>query len=128
MTETKSPNRTGVPYRSRSGMVLGVCKGLATHLDFPLFWMRFFAILAMFFTGLWPLVGLYFLAALVMKPEPVIPFRTTTDEEFYNSYTSSRRTAIQRIRRTYEELDRRLQRLETRVTDREFDWHARLNA
>ena len=28
------------PYRSRSGMIFGVCRGLADYLDFPVFWMR----------------------------------------------------------------------------------------
>ena len=45
-------------YRSRSGMILGVCKGLARYFDVSLFWTRFIAVLLMLFTGFWPLIGI----------------------------------------------------------------------
>ena len=45
MVRQYDKERSG-PYRSRNGLVLGVCRGLAEHLDFSIFWMR---ILALFF-------------------------------------------------------------------------------
>jgi phage shock protein C len=79
------------------------------------------------FTGFWPLVGLYVLAALVMKPQPSLPIETDEDQEFYNSYVSSRGMALQRLRRIFDKLDHRLQRMEDRVTAREYDWDRRLH-
>jgi len=90
-------------------------------------WVRVFVLIVMLCTALWPTVALYLLAALLMRPEPVLPFQTHDDREFYDSYVNSRSMAVQRLKRTRENLDRRLQRLEHMVTAREFDWERRLN-
>ena len=112
-------------YRSRNGVILGVCKGIAQHFDFSVFWVRVFAIALLMFTCFWPGIGIYFLAALIMKPEPVIPIDTEEEKEFYDSYTHSRHGAAQRLRKKYESLKRRIQRLEDIVTSPEFDWEDR---
>ncbi len=120
-------NRGGGPYRSRSGMFLGVCKGIATHYDFSLFWVRFLTVMATIFSGFWPMVLLYVIAALLMKREPILPLENESEKEFYTSYTASRAGAIGRLKRTYESLERRLRRLEDSVTAREYDWQRRFN-
>ena len=113
-------------YRSRSGMILGVCKGLAVHFDFSIFWTRVIALIVLFVAGFLPAIGLYLLAALLMKPEPVIPIRDSAEKEFYDSYTYSRQGAVQRLRRRFQNLQRRIQRMEHIVTSAEFDWENRL--
>lgn len=115
------------PYRSRSGIILGVIKGLAEYFNLSVFWCRVVAVGFLIFTGIWPIAGLYLLAALLMKPEPVVEFRTMGDQEFYNSYTSSRRMAIHRLKNTYDNLERRLRRMEDTVTGKEYDWERRFN-
>jgi len=124
--ENDFKKRTG-PFRSRSGVLLGVCKGLSEYLNFPVFWSRAIAIALLLFTGLWPVVGLYLLAALIMKPEPVLPFRDVEDHEFYSSYTTSRTLALQRLKRTYDNLNRRLRRMEDIITSKDYDWNRRFN-
>jgi phage shock protein C len=114
-------------YRSRDGVILGVCRGIAEHFDFSVFWVRTVTVLMFFFSGLWPLTGVYILAALLMKPEPVLPIETEAEAEFYDSYVHSRKGAVHRLKRKYDGLDRRIQRMEDRVTSREFDWERRLN-
>lgn len=116
------------PYRSRSGLILGVCKGLGEYLEIPVFWCRFLAVFLMLFTGFWPMLGLYLLAAVLLRPEPVMPLRSESEAEFYNSYAASRKAAVHRLKRTFDALDRRLQRLEHHVTSREYDWQQRLRA
>jgi len=113
-------------YRSRSGMIFGVCKGIANYRDIPVFWVRIFLILLAFFTGFITCILGYIVAALLMKPEPIIPFSSEMDREFYDSYTSSRAMALGRLRNTYENLDRRIGRIETIVTSRDFQWDRRL--
>ncbi|WP_256868038.1 PspC domain-containing protein [Candidatus Entotheonella palauensis] len=119
-------NRTGL-YRSRHGVIRGVCRGVAEYLDFSVFWTRMIAVGLLIFTGIWPIVGIYLLAMLVMKPEPLIPLETDDEAEFYNSYTHSRSMALQRLKRIYDKIDRRVQRMEHAVTAREYDWDQRLN-
>lgn len=114
-------------YRSRNGMILGVCRGLAEYFDFSIFWVRTITLFIFLFSGLWPLLGIYLLAALLMKPEPVIPLNTDEEHEFYDSYIHSRIRAAQRIKQRYERLERRLRRLEDTVTKKSFDWDERLN-
>lgn len=118
--------RGGV-YRSRNGIILGVCRGIAEYFDFSIFWVRAIALILLFITGFWPITGLYFIAALLMKPEPVVPIQTEEEQEFYDSYTHSSRGAIDRLKRRYDNLEGRIQRMEHTVTTREFDWDHRLN-
>ena len=114
-------------YRSRSGMILGVCRGIAEYFDLSVFWIRFFVVILFFITGFWPTGILYFAAAFLMKPEPVIPIENTDEQEFYESYLRSKEMATDRIKRRYSNLERRIQRLEHSVTAPEFDWESRLN-
>lgn len=113
-------------YRARDGVVLGVCKGIAEFFDFPEFWTRVVVLGLLIFTGIWPILGLYFLAALFLKPKPVLPLQSEEDQEFYNSYVNSRGMALRRLKRVSDALDRRIQRMEDIVTAREFDWEQRL--
>lgn len=118
----------GGMYRSRDGVILGVCRGISDYFDFSVFWIRAIAVILLIFTGLWPTVVLYFLAALLMKPEPVIPIQSEDHQEFYDSYVHSPRGAADRIKRRYRNLEKRIQRLEHTVTRPEFDWEKRLNS
>lgn len=115
-------------YRSRNGMILGVFKGLAEYFDFSVGWLRAIGIIVFIFSGLWPIVVLYLLTALLMKPEPVIPLESLDDKEFYDSYAQSRRGAAHRMKRRFDNLNRRIQRMEDVVTDKEFDWEQRFNS
>jgi len=118
--------RHGV-YRSRNGIILGVCRGFAEYFDFSVFWIRAVTLLIFLFSGFWPVAVLYFVAALVMKPEPVIPIDNNEEQEFYDSYVHSRKGAADRLKRRYRNLEARIQRLEETVTTREFDWEHRIN-
>lgn len=114
-------------YRSRNGVILGVCKGIAQYFDFSVFWIRAAAVIVLFISGFWPITAIYFIGAFLMKPEPAIPVQTSEEQEFYDSYVHSRRGATDRLKRRYDSLMRRIQRLEHTVTSKEFDWDRKLN-
>ncbi len=116
------------PYRSRNGLLFGVCRGLADHFDISVFWMRAICIATSIFCAFFPVAFAYIAAALLMKLEPVLPLENNGDREFYNSYTTSRPMALSRLRSTFDGLDRRIQRMESIVTDREYDWDQRLRS
>ena len=118
----------GGPYRSRRGMIFGVCRGLADYCDFSVFWLRTICVVAFLLSGFFPVVIGYVVAALIMKLAPVLPLETDGDAEFYSSYTASRPMALQRLRNTFESLDRRIQRIEDIVTARDYDWDERLRS
>jgi len=114
-------------YRSRSGVIFGVCRGLAEHFDFSVFWARAIAVIFLLMSGFWPAIGLYLIATMLLKPAPVVPLETEAEQEFYDSYTHSRGMAARRLKRRFENLERRLQRMEHIVTAREFDWESKLD-
>lgn len=118
------------PYRSRKGLVLGVCKGLANYLGTSAFVVRMIFLLGMLFTGLWPLLGIYFLAALLMKPEPALPPADLEEQQLYDLYARDPARAAQSLQARYERVERRIRRIEDLVTSRsarEADWDRRLN-
>jgi phage shock protein C len=114
-------------YRARNGRIFGVCAGLARYLDMNLGALRLFVVIATVMTGIWPVLIAYVVAGLVMKLEPAMPLENEAEAEFYNSYTGSRTLALHRLKETYDRLDRRIQRMESIVTAREYDWDRRLN-
>lgn len=61
------------PYRSRNGVLLGVCAGIAEHFDLSVFWTRIFTFIAFWCTGIFPVVVLYVMAGLLMKKAPLMP-------------------------------------------------------
>lgn len=124
------PRRTAYgsgPYRSRNGIFFGVCRGLAEHFDFSVAGTRLLFIVVAVFTGFWPMLAGYLLAALLMKVEPMLPLSSEADAEFYESYVASRHMALLRLKRTYDHLEHRIQRLENTVTSRDYSWEQRLN-
>ncbi|NIA16437.1 MAG: envelope stress response membrane protein PspC [Nitrospiraceae bacterium] len=115
-------------YRSRRGILFGVCRGIGEYTNFSVFWIRVIVVAATFFSGLWPVPAAYFLAALLMKLEPVAKIHNDEEREFYSSFTASRAMALQRVKRAFDRLDRRVQRMESIVTSKEYDWERRLNS
>ena len=109
-------------YRSRKGIFMGVCRGLADYFNFSVSWLRVITLVLFLFTGFWPVGVMYIVAGLLLKMEPVSPLHDEKDQEFYDTYTHSRQSAIQRIKRKFENIERRIQRMEHTVTSREFDW------
>ncbi|HEU6436901.1 MAG TPA: envelope stress response membrane protein PspC [Nitratidesulfovibrio sp.] len=115
-------------YRARDGKLMGVCKGLAQHFGMSVFMVRALFIAAALFTGFWPVVGLYVLAGLVMKPRPVLQPADAGERDFYGSYVSSRGEALRRLKDKFDRLEGRIRRMEDVVTRRDFDWDRRFGA
>ena len=113
-------------YRSRSGWLLGVCKGLAAFLDVPVFWVRAGVVVLTPFTGVWPMLVGYMLAGLFIRLEPVLTPDSDEERTLYNEYAASRKSALERVKRRFDRLDRRIRRLEDHVTSREYDFDRRL--
>ena len=74
------------------------------------------------------MVLIYIMAAIFIKPEPVIKPKNIDDWEFYNSYITDRKMGLLRIRNKFNDLDRRTRRLETIVTSPEYAWNQKLNS
>ncbi|MBB5349159.1 envelope stress response membrane protein PspC [Desulfoprunum benzoelyticum] len=115
-------------YRSRDGVLLGVCRGVADYFDLSVFWVRMAVVLVFLLSGFWPVLGVYLVAALLMKPRPVRPIESEDEQEFYDSYVHSPRSAAQRLKRQFDNIDRRIRRMESTVTGKDYDWERRFNS
>lgn len=124
---TKTTSRYGGIYRARDGIFLGVCKGIAEYFDFSVRVVRLGFILLFIFSGFWPVIGVYLVAAFFMKPRPIRPLESEDEQFFYESYVNSPQSAAQRLKKKFEELDRRIRRMEDEVTNKENDWERRYN-
>lgn len=115
-------------YRSRDGVLLGVCRGVADYFGLSVFWVRMAVVLVFLLSGLWPVLGIYLADALLMKPSPVRPIGSEDEREFYDSYVHSPRSAAQRLKRQFDNLERRIRRMEATVTGKDYDWERRFNS
>ena len=115
-------------YRSRNGVFLGVCKGIGEYFDLSVFWIRMALVVVFIFSGFWPVIGVYLVAAFFMKPKPVKPIESEEEREFYDSYVNSPKTAAQRLKKKFEEMERRIRSMEDKVTGREYEWERRFRS
>ena len=124
MSRANSSARQGL-YRSRNGIILGVCRGIADYFDLSAFWIRAILIVVFMLTGFWPIIGIYILAALLMKSEPDASGHKKTGGHSNCRYRGSRNETAERLKRKWRHLEKRIRRMEDKVTSREFDWNNR---
>jgi phage shock protein C len=115
-------------YRSRSGIIMGVCRGVGDFLNLSVFWIRAILVILFLLSGFWPIVVLYFVAALLMKSEPIVRYHRHDEEESWGAYSRTKRPSSDHIKRYQQTLERRLRNLENTVTSKEYDWEQRLRA
>lgn len=108
-------------YRSSTNKVFaGVCGGIGEHFDFNPTGVRLLFILFTFMTQLLGGVIVYIILALMMKPAPVERFRNLEEEDFWNTYHASKDTGLAKIEQRVDALNRRLQNMESVVTQPTF--------
>ena len=124
MTRYSRMSRRGL-YRSRNGVLLGVCRGVADYFDFSVFWIRATAVILFICTGFWPIVGVYILAALLMKSDAVRSNASQSKPKAGGRHRCTRNDAAERLKRKWKHLEKRIRNMEDKVTSREFDWNSR---
>jgi len=124
MSRYSSTPRRGL-YRSRNGVLLGVCRGVADYFDFSVFWIRASAVILFICTGFWPIVGVYILAALLMKSDPARSGAGKSKPGGGGRPHGTANDTAERLRRKWQHLEKRIRHMEDKVTSREFDWNSR---
>ncbi len=61
-------------YRSRRGLIFGVCRGFADRFNLSVLGIRIVVVVAFLLTGFWPVGAAYLLAALLMRREPAYAY------------------------------------------------------
>lgn len=101
-------------FRSRRGMALGVCRGLAEYLGLPVLVVRAFVVVLFVVSGFVAVLG-YLACGLLLRLEPL--------DDAPSGWL--RREAGGMSRRA-SDLDARIARMESHVTSREYDFDRRL--
>mgnify|MGYP001820053864 CR=1 FL=1 len=120
-------------YRSRNGMIFGVCQGIADWQELPVGYLRLGVVVALIFTGFFP-VGLLYLAAGFFLP--LEPRRGKSD--YYERDARGKRDyrresrkeksggfSFDDIKEEFDDLSSRVNRMEDEVIDKEKDWEKR---
>lgn len=138
-------------YRSRDGKVLGVFRGIAESMGFSCFWTRAIGcVILLCLTDFFGAHGLmvtvlvagffYLLAALLMQaprdtasiPASVMgnppPVPRQSYGGSYQDMAIRPRVDLAQLDQQLDRLDHRIQRMETIVTDRQFDWQRRMDS
>ena len=115
-------------YRSRDRAIFGVCAGVAEYFDLSVQWLRMLTFFVFVFTGFVPTAIVYMVIALVLKPSPVEGYGMGSSYSGPRTGPSSKSQALQRLKDKLEGLEQRTRRMESVVTDREFDWERRFRA
>ena len=126
MSRYNNTSRRGV-YCSRDGIILGVCRGIADYFNFSVFYVRAIVVVVFIFTGFLPIIGIYILAALLMKSEPGVPGRSGSKENSYGLYNRARHDTAERFKRKWRHLEKRIRTMEDKVTSSKFDWNSRFH-
>ena len=109
-------------YRdTERGKVAGVCAGLANYFDIRVKFVRLAVILGMVFGFFVPILIVYVLMALLLKPMPTQLFASEKEEHFWRTVSVSPNLSVSDLRKRFRGLDRRLSDIESRVTSDEFD-------
>jgi phage shock protein C len=100
---------------------------VADYFDFSVFWIRALAVILFICTGFWPIVGVYVLAALLMKSDPAKSGGSASKQRSSYRQRCTRNDPAERLRRKWKHLEKRIRRMEDKVTSREFDWNSRFH-
>lgn len=115
-------------YRSRDGMIFGVCRGIADTFDLSLFWIRLGFAIAFALTLFFPTGLIYLILALVLKLEPIeVSPNSRRDVIFDGPNDSSRKVGLRQFKAKFDSLENRIRRMESHVTNKAYDWDKRLN-
>lgn len=132
-------------YRSKYGQVFGVCQGIADWRDLPVGPVRLIVLLATIFTGFFPGIAIYLLAALIIPANPYETERPSnassdwhrasrrrydnasdTVHSTYEAYDDDSRSTDE-LKDEYERLKKKVEKMEEEMFDKERDWDQRFH-
>lgn len=124
MRKTYLNQRRRKLFRSRNGVILGVFEGISDYTGYSAFWMRAVAVVLLILTGLWPVGGIYILAALLMTPEPKTAV-SAKRARAARKMKQGREWADRQTSKAHDHLNDRIRNLEEILSNRAHDWDRR---
>lgn len=120
-------------YRSRSGMIFGVCQGIAEWKDLNVGYIRLGVIIAFTFSGFFPVGFLYLAAGFFLPVEPRHGKSDYYDRDARGKRDYRRASRKEKsggfsfddIKAEFDDLSSRVNKMEDDVIDKEKDWEKR---
>jgi phage shock protein C len=69
-------------YRSRDGIIFGICQGIADWRDLPVFYIRLTFFILLIVTGFFPALLIYLIAGIILPLEPEQGRGSFRDDDF----------------------------------------------
>ncbi|MBI9106335.1 MAG: PspC domain-containing protein [Spirochaetales bacterium] len=114
-------------YRSRNGMLLGICQGIADWRDLPVFVVRLIFVIICLATAVAPCVIIYLLMGLIIPIEPRSGYKR--DENYYENFKRNGKATMDDIKSEFDNLKSRVNKMEDEATkDKESDWDQRFHS
>lgn len=109
-------------YRSRKGMVAGVCGGIANYFDWDPTAVRLIVFLVAIFGLGFPVLLTYIVAWLFMEKEPKQkPYISPEDERFWRSVSTKPNVTFSTLKHKFRALNTRLEDMERTVISEEYE-------
>jgi phage shock protein C len=117
-------------YRSRNGMLLGICQGIADWRDLPVFVVRLIFVVICLATAVAPCVIIYLLLGLIIPLEPRGAYRhSKADDNYYENFKKNGKATMDDIKNEFDNLKSRVNKMEDEATkDKESDWDNRFHS
>jgi len=116
-----SQNPMGLYRDVERGKIAGVCAGLGAYLTIQPKYIRIAAVLGCVFGFFVPIVVVYGVLAILLKPRPNTQFGSESEERFWRTMSVSPNRTAGDLHARFKTLDRRLADIETKVTSEEFN-------
>ncbi len=107
---------------------MGVCAGMADYLDMKVGAVRILTVLAVLFTGGWPLVFVYFVMGFYLDKKPADMYEDEREEQFWKETRKSPDWSTSELRRRFRDVERRTSEMEAYVTSKRFRLDRELKA
>jgi phage shock protein C len=108
------------PFRSKDGLFLGVIRGMAEHYKMSPYVLRLIVVGVSIFLAFWPVLLLYFAAAIIMPVEPKVMPVTARDRERVLLGQVNPTTLVDSLILRADNLEAKLRRIEDYVTSKNF--------
>ncbi|MDR1487188.1 MAG: PspC domain-containing protein [Deltaproteobacteria bacterium] len=108
------------PYKSPHGLFLGVIRGLADHYKISPFYLRLAVILISLLLAFWPMVIIYFAAAIVMPKEPKVRPTSERAKETVLLGRADPKALVEGLVNRSNQIEKKLRRLEDYITSKPF--------
>jgi len=101
------------------GVFMGVCAGLADYMGVKPLLIRILAVICAFAWS-FVLVPIYLIAGFALDPRPTDLYRDPDEEDFWKTARNRPDVTSASMRRRFNDIDRRMQRLERLLTSKRF--------